>query len=442
MTREDLFWAIGQVEEAQLAGTESSSDSESQEEKNMKTKKTGRVLRNFLIAAVVVSMLAVTAYAATGFLLYDSPVQMIAAIFGNHTGYDHKEITTWTEPGESEIYTNPAYDRVEADPAVVEDVAPYVSPVGRSISWEGYTLTIDSLLYDGVTNCGILTYTLENPAGVTGYTVENNGEVWGFPVNFNQHSKNYILREKTTDTCLAVTSYFYCWEPDAMEITFSQWLKVTPGPEYQAMILELLEQIKSECNLEEAVAAYIAEYGQESYEETIQNESLERVQEVGYGVIWTKRLEEMYVCPETIALIPDGEKALRYVTLADGVVTVTPMAFTIDVETLDFLHTDIYGNHRIDADNIRSIIIRYKDGTEYPVMGESLNNTAFVLVSYPDDNVQTEVFVSPEEDPMGEGYYTVENSKNQSLMTLMFNRLIDIDQVQSVILNGTELPLD
>lgn len=444
MTREDLFWAIGQVEEARLAGTEGSSDSESQEEKNMKTKKTGRVLRNFLIAAVVVSMLAVTAFATTGFLLYDSPSRMIAAIFGDNTGYDHKGVTTWTDsqkPGS--LYTNPAYDRVEADPAVVEqDVAPYVSPVGRSISWEGYTLTIDSLLYDSVTNCGILIYTLENPEGVAGYTVENNGEVWGFPVNFNQNSKDYILREQTTDTCLTVTSYFYCWEPDAMEITFSQWLKVTPGQEYQAMILELLEQIKSECTLEEAVAAYIAEYGQESYEETIQNESLERVQEMGYGVIWTKRLEEMYVCPETIALIPDGEKALRYVTLADGAATVTPMAFSIDVETLDFLHTNIHGDYRIDADNIRGITIRYKDGTEYPVMGESLNNTAFVLVSYPEDNVQTEVFVSPEEDPMGEGYYTVENSKDQSLMTLMFNRLIDIDQIQSVILNGTELPLD
>lgn len=447
MTREDLFWAIGQVEEARLAGTEGFSDFESQEDKNMKTKKTGRVLRNFLIAAVVVSMLAVTAFATTGFLLYDSPGRMIAAIFGDNTGYDHKGVTTWTDaqkPGS--LYTNPAYDRVEADPAVVEqDVAPYVSPVGRSISWEGYTLTIDSLLYDSVTNCGILTYTLENPEGVTGYTVENNGKVWGFPVSFNQYSEDYILREKTTDTCLAVTSYFRYRESeysDAMEITFSQWLKVTPGPDYQAMIEELFEKIKTEYTPEEAVAAYIGEYGQESYDELVKTGTPEQIQQFGYAVIWTRQLEEMYVCPEVITLIPDGEKALRYVTLADAVATVTPMAFTIDVETLDFLHTDIHGNHRIDADNIRSITIRYKDGTEYPVMGESLNNTAFVLVSYPDDNVQTEVFVSPEEDPMGEGYYTVENSKNQSLMTLMFNRLIDIDQVQSVILNGTELPLD
>lgn len=447
MTREDLFLAVGQVEEARLAGTEGSSDFENQEELHMKPKNAGRMLRNLLIAAVLVSMLAVTAFAATGFRLYDSPSQMIDAIFGDNTGYDHKGVTTWTDPQKpGSLYTNPAYDRVEADPTVVEeDIAPYVSPVGSSISWEGYTLTVDSLLYDSNTDCGILTYTLENPAGVTGYTVENTGEVWGFPVNFNQNSKDYIIQEKTTDTCLAVTSYFHHRETEALtdvEITFSQWLKVTPGPEYQAMIEALFEQIKTEYTPEEAIAAYIAEHGQERYEELVKTETQEQIVQSGYGVILARKLEEMYACPDVISIDLCQQTALRSVPLAEGAGIITPMAFQIDVETLPFLHTDFYGESRIDADNIRTLTIRYKDGTEYPVIGENLNNTAFVLISYPDDNVQTQIFVSPEEDSLGEGYYDVINSRDTSVMTLMFNRLIDIDQVQSVIINGTELTGD
>lgn len=431
MTREDLFLAIGQVEEARLAKTE--------EDITMKSKMGGRVIRNLLIAAVIVSTLAVTAFAATGFLLYDSPAQMIAAIFGDNTGYDHKGVTIWTEPGKTEVFTNPAYDRVEADPTVVEeDVVPYVSPVGQSICWESYTLTLDSLLYDGNTGCGILTYTLENPEGITGYTVENNGEVWGFPVNFNQYSKDYIIQEKTTDTCLAVTSYFYYRAAEALtdvEITLSQWLKVTPGPEYQASIEALFEEIKTQYSEEEAIAAYIEKYGQESYDA----ESLENILQSGYGAIWAQKLEEMYACPETITIDLDRESKMRCVTLAEGAAIVTPMAFRIDVETLEFLHTSIWGDPYINADNIRSVTICYKDGTEYQVLDEDLNNTAFVLSSYPEDNVQTEVFVTPDQ---GEGYYTVENSKNLSVMTILFNRLIDIDQVASVIVNGTELKLD
>lgn len=437
MNAEQLFWAIGQVEESRLEDTETVK----------KSGNPGRIARNLLIAAVIVSTLAVTAFAATGLLLYNSPAQMIAAIFGDQTGYDHKGITTWTDPEKpGDVYENPAYDRVEADPTVVEeDVAPYVSPVGQSISWEGYTLTVDSLLYDNNTGCGILTYTLENPEGVTGYTVENNGEVYGFLVNFNQYSKDYIIQEKTTPTCLAVTSYFHYMATDAatdVEITFSQWLKVTPGPEYQAMTEALLEEIKAEYTAEEAIAAYIDEYGQENYEELKKTETQEQMVRFGYGVIWARKLEEMYVCPYSIPIDLNRESALRCITLEAGAALVTPMAFQIDVETLDFLHTDVYGAQRIDADNIRSVTICYKDGTEYPVLDETVNNTAFVLSGYPEDNVQTQVFVSPEKDSTGEGYYTIEDSKNPSVLTLMFNRLIDIDQVQSVIVNGTELKLD
>lgn len=64
MTREDLFLAIGQVESSRLARSELSVPSrEIKEDKTMKARPR-RIFRNLLIAAVIVSMLAVTAYAA------------------------------------------------------------------------------------------------------------------------------------------------------------------------------------------------------------------------------------------------------------------------------------------------------------------------------------------------------------------------------------------
>lgn len=64
MKREDLFLAIGQVENSRLARSELSVPSrEIKEDKTMKARPR-RIIRNLLIAAVIVSMLAVTAYAA------------------------------------------------------------------------------------------------------------------------------------------------------------------------------------------------------------------------------------------------------------------------------------------------------------------------------------------------------------------------------------------
>lgn len=60
MTREDLFAAIGMVEESRLERTEHPVI-------EMKGRNHKRILRNFMIAAIIVSMLAVTAYAARRF---------------------------------------------------------------------------------------------------------------------------------------------------------------------------------------------------------------------------------------------------------------------------------------------------------------------------------------------------------------------------------------
>ena len=185
MKQEDLFEAIGNVESSRLLRTELETGNvphaTDKEDKTMKKHSAKRIIRNLLIAAVLVSMLGITAYAA-GYLLFDSPEEMLSAIFGDQTGYDHKDVTHWTDPDKpGEVYDNPAFDRVPVEEEVMQsEAAPLVTPVGQSISWKGYTLTVDANMYDKVTRCGLLTYTIENPNGLPRYEIDNNGKIW-FP---------------------------------------------------------------------------------------------------------------------------------------------------------------------------------------------------------------------------------------------------------------------
>ena len=253
ITREDLFAAIGTVEESRLQRTE----------QPVKTGKNSRIFRNFLIAAIIVSMLAVTVYAVVGYLIFESPEAMITAIFGDKTGFDHKGVTTWTDPEKpGSVYENPGFDRVPVDETLASEIAANVTAVGQSFTWRGYTLTVDTIMYDSVTQCGVLTYQLTNPEGIKPYNVESTGEVWNHPVNFNKGGEAYIIQEKTTDDCLSVAQYFWYDPEDTrdMELTISQWTFVEPGPEYQAHIMELYEEIKQEYTLEEAKKAYIQEH--------------------------------------------------------------------------------------------------------------------------------------------------------------------------------------
>lgn len=431
MTGEELFLAIGQVESSRLARSElitvDSSASMHKEELNMKRRRNpGRILRNLLVAIMILSTLAVTVYAVAGYVIFDSPEELITAIFGDKTGYDHKDVTYWTDPWKPEYqYTNPAFDRVEADETIVaEDIAPHVSAVGQSFTWRGYTLTVDALMYDSVTKCGILTVMVENPEGIEPYNVDPTGEIWNHPVSFNQYGYAHIIQEKTTDTCLAMTYYFQ-YDPNRnrdMEVTISQWTFVEPGAEYQAHIMELFEEIKLEYTPEEAVAAYLEEHGQEEYNKVSGEVTEEQMLDYCYGVLWTRRLEELYVCPEVITVLPDLESTLNHITVADAAMAISPISLRLDVTDLEFLHTDIHGQQGIDADNARSITICYSDGTAYEVLGDGVDNTVFIVI----DQI----------DP-----YDTETQEHP-LMTVMFNRIIDVDKVTSVIINGVELPVD
>ena len=440
MTREDLFAAIGEVESSRLQRGELTVQDPSgvsgKEELQMKKKRVnvGRIVRNLVAAVIIMSMLGVTAYAVVGYVIYDSPEEMITSIFGDSTGYDHKGVTHWTDPEKpGSLYDNPAYDRVPVDETVMaEDIMPHVSPVGQTISYEDYTLTVDAYMYDGLSGCGFVTYLLENPKGVSCYEVFENGmlNLNGAPHGMNQYGYDYIIQEKTTDTCLAATFYLqnsgFHLRGDDLVISFPSEEEPRTDEEIHEIIMELDAQVRAEFTPEEAVAKAKEKMGEVRFEEfSDMPDGLDMTQdewrvECAYAYLRDVRYYAEYEQIGAHITIPLEGSDLNHVTAGNGSILVTPISFQIDVTHLEFLHEEIDGEIYIHADNVDSVSIRYEDGEEYLVRGDTVDNAVFGVI-----------------DSASNGEKDTANR-----LTYMFNRIIDVEKVTSVVVNGVELRVD
>ena len=381
MSREILFQAIGHVEDEMLLDTEWSVHT---------PRKT--VARRILIAAAILMML-VTAVLAAGALLYNSPEEMLKALFGNQTGYDALG-TPAEEPGLYWVY---AFERVPVDEAVVmEDMAPYVQPVGEQIRWKGYTLTVDSFVYDAPTHSGFVTWTLENPDGLPDYRVIPDGSL-----NFDSHGtqslgdgsvlvskfgsyhfvemseleKTFVIQEKTTETRIACVSYF-CVEDGftaQIEISMKLWL----GNDYSAYLRDLA------CITAEDYGRVLDQW-----------ESAER-------------------CPDVIRLDLSKAAQLPAVTAYDGDIWITPVSMRIDRKNMAFWDGNTAATSGAAHSEDYEERIRFRDGSTYVLWDREVSNCVFRVSGIPD----TESF-------------------------LTFNRIIDIHQVTSVCVDGYEFLID
>lgn len=413
MKSEDLFLAIGEVEGSRLLRSELTVQEPSavvcKEEPVMKKKRAnpGRIIRNSLVAAILISMLGVTAYAVGGFLIFDSPEEMVASIFGDKTGYDHSDGSITPFEDGINVIIEPTYDRVPVDEEVAaQEAAPLVNAVGQSISWEGYTLTIDANLYDSVTKCGLVTYTLENPEGVN-YSLQSTGEVW-FPqgeiVKFSQYGYSYIIQKKSTDTKLAATYYYQLRDKEStdLEITFTQWASIT-----QEQIDQRIEEIKQELRQEipeEEALAFQKEYVGDSWPWFEENRTREENIDSAYEAWAYQRLEEFAACPDKITIPAVSSGEMTNVTLGNGAVILSPVAIIVNIKEIE--------NFPRSFVDLTKIV--FADGTEYVVKdGYTLNYV-----------------------------FNVGNADG-SETTFMFNRVIDVNEVTSVIVDGNiELTVD
>lgn len=436
MTREELFFAIGQVEESRLARSELSVQAPEKGKRH--------IFRNLLVAAIIMSMLGLTACAVVGYVLFDSPQEMIAAVFGDQTGFDHKGITVAVDPEKPEYpYEIPAYDRVPADTKVVEAVTPYVSPVGKSINFHGVTLTVDSYLYDSTTQCGVVTYLLNYPDGVPEYWVGEDGrcDLAGEPevrATVNQYGWGYIIQEKTTDTVLALRYYFKYdrWHEDGEELYLGLHYQA-PGTDFASLSERCREEVRAEYTRDEAIAAAIAYAGEEYFEsfaEMFKGYKEDWKGEAAYSLLLEKRTQEQWddgEDSEKIILDVSRSSELGCVSLGNGGAFVSPISLQIEAKKIDFLlhkpepRPDVEIMDVLSMVDVDSLIVRFTDGTEYVIVDQGVENLVFWRCSPSND--------TPYED-------LIKNENTQ--MTVMFNRVIDVDKVEAIIVNGIEIKAD
>ena len=295
---------------------------------------------------------------------------------------------------------------------MAEEAAPLVSPVGQSISWEGYTLAIDANMYDSVTKCGLLTYTLENPEGLD-YSLQSDGEVWfpgGEVISFSQYGYSYIIQDKSTDTKLTATYYYQLrnMEDTDLEISLSQWANMNVQ-EYQQWFVDTKQQLKQEVSEEEAYE-YVKQLTGEDFAQVEAETSRESIVEQGYDAMAYERMgvlddqEEQTDTPDRIIIPAADSGEMSSVTLGNGAITISPVAMCIDMAKIENYPQEFIGTAKI----------RFADGTEYAVKDDYTENFVF--------NV---------------------GSSDGTDSTFMFNRLVDVNAVTSIVMDGDiELTVD
>ena len=301
---------------------------------NMKTEQKvirfTRTVRLVFAAALLVSMLALTAFAYTGFVLYENPEEMMDAFFGEN-GYAHVESETITvDKGEDGIaqWQTPEQDREPVDATLSQElVAPHISAVGQTISYEDYTMTIEAYSFETETNTALLYYTIENPTGVTGYSLQSNGEVWwpgGELIYCNQSMRSYIIKDETTNNKLSVAGY-----------------------------ISMLESRKHE-------GIYLNFYNHLDWD--------------GNG----NRIE----AKSGISLpVQENTTGMKTVTLADDDIVISPISIVLYGKGLGIMNEG-------DETIVHSLVIRYGDGTEYLIMDDGVMNYAYgTMVQEPDGYV-------------------------------------------------------
>lgn len=351
MNREELFAAIGQVEEYRLARMEITSlppTTETKEETQMKTgrKSSRRIFRGLLIAAVVVTLLATTVFAYAGFVVYENPRAMLEAFFGKQPEVHGEDCQC-----EKCITTFPEFQREELDvDTAMEDVAPWISQVGDSVVDEcmGNRLTVDAYTYDPNTGCGLVYYTLENEKGrALTYNLQPDGEIYDISPSANHPHKEYLIQTESTATRLKIACYFI-----RDEIVQEDYFRIG----FNGIIRE---------NTEEETTDYL--------------------------------------------YLPLTENDMKCLTLDEGRITLSPIGLTVG----DLACARADGYHEL---KVSDVTIRYQDGTEYVVLEDA-------------------------ESGMTANYGYVLSGAEEYWMTFALNRVVDLEQISAVVINGTVFPV-
>ena len=181
---------------------------------NMKQNKKNRIRFPALAAAaLLICALATTAFAYTGFVVYENPKEMMDAFFGG--GNSDEGAIVVDEHGQTLV--NPSFQREELNEEAAEEyVAPFTYEVGQSVTAGENKLTVDGYAYDANTQCGLIYMSLEMPGGFPEYKVANSGQlIWQGPEQVRTSFGVTVFVNDVEDTRMTLAGYFYV--PDYYE---------------------------------------------------------------------------------------------------------------------------------------------------------------------------------------------------------------------------------
>ena len=225
-----------------------------------------------LIAAIIALMLLLMGCAAIFMsVLFDSPKEMISALYGENTGFDSALPTEVTDPWKPDsAWTVPGYEKQPVEETVSKELEKWVTPVGQSIEAGGNKLTVDAFLYDSVTRSGLITVLLEHSEPLN-LAPGHNGLISENLVDINQYGYAYMIPEKTTDTQLAFTYYFRMdrRQGDILIVSFPEYEEMARADALEALreeeIPKIRQRIMGELTLEEAAQKCQELYGFSGY---------------------------------------------------------------------------------------------------------------------------------------------------------------------------------
>lgn len=330
--------------------------------------------KTIFVAVISVTMFALTACAAIGFLFYDSPLEMLETFFGTNTKY--LQGGAWyagvfNRLGKAYFA---GFKRFPIDEKIAESLEKKIHPMGQSISWNGYTLTVDGYLYDSATGCGVISYAIESPDQKNisqFYRIQPNGALYycvGELIYANQARKDYIVKEKSNEQKLVVASYFY------------------NGERVQELELKL------------SYGTYMSSYEFMEFLDEEQRKLSGPITQEDLDVIHQKWDDMKEISPDSIVFDLADEKPLDNIQTENGELLISPMALTIQREKLG-----------LEGTTVKEVIITYTDGTEFAVYTSDIEN-----------------------------FFLHYDKKDSTEVCYLFNRLIDVSRISSVRINDLE----
>lgn len=367
MKQEDLFLAIAAVEDDWLLQSEDDIANHV-----IFVPKSRKLLpKTILVAVISVTMFALTACAAIGFLFYDSPLEMLETFFGTNTKYlqgDAWHAGIFNRLGKAYFA---GFERFPIDEKIAESLEKKIHPMGQSISWNGYTLTVDGYLYDPATGCGVISYAIESPDHKNisrFYRVQPNGALYyhvGELIYANQARKDYIVKEKSNEQKLVVASYFY------------------NGERVQELELNL------------SYGTYMSSYEFVEFFDEEQRKLPKPVTSDDIDAIIQKWEDMKEISPDSILIDLEAEKPLDHIQTDNGEILISPMALTIQREKLG-----------LEGTTVKEVIITWTDGTEFVVHTADTEN-----------------------------FFLHYNKADSAEICYLFNRLIDVSRISSIRIN-------